>query len=151
MSELANGDLAPVGANTSHLREMAFKSAYVKYLIGASYTTLATWSPSKQGIRYSTTRHCSPFGTGTICNPKLVEKKTVRGIYRCETFALDAWGSTSTIGSYQLEGQKVAPFENASDVQRWGKQINFLTSPLRIRTPKDVYDNFQRQWWQGEA
>jgi hypothetical protein len=145
MSELANGDLTPIGSKTSHLREMAAKSAYVKYLIGARYTVLATWSPSKQGIRYNTRRHCNPFSTS--CHPRLVETKAVQGVYRCETFALDVWGSTSTVGSYQLVGQKVAPFESTSDVQRWGKQIQFLTSPIRIRTPKDTYDNFQRQWW----
>ncbi|WP_395027892.1 hypothetical protein [Comamonas odontotermitis] len=142
--EQPNGDLT-TNATNSGLREMAAKSAYLKYLIGASYTRLATFSSSKQGFRYSTTRLCNPFATS--CISTIIQEKAKRGTYRCETFALEAWASTSTKSGYQLMAQYVSSFQNQADIDKWGKQTSFLISPTRIRTPRDVYDNFKRQWW----
>ena len=142
--EQPNGELTTNAAN-SGVREMAAKSAYLKYLIGASYTRLATFSSSKQGYRYSTKKLCNPFATS--CIPTIIQEKAKRGIYRCETFALDAWASTSTKAGYPLMAQYVSSFQSQGDVDKWGRQLNFLISPTRIRTPRDTYDNFQRQWW----
>lgn len=142
--EQPNGDLTTNAAN-SGVREMVAKSAYLKYLIGASYTRLATFNSSKQGYRYSTTRLCNPFATS--CIPTIIQEKAKRGTYRCETFALEAWASTSTSSGYPLMAQFVSSFQSQRDVDKWGRQTRFLISPARIRTPRDTYDNFKRQWW----
>lgn len=145
LTELENGDLVTMIGPTSGIRKMAAASAYAKFLIGASYTLTANYSSSRQGVKYYTKRHCSPFAAN--CQPRQVEVKPVRGLYRCDTFVLDAWGGTSPAYANALVGARNSGFVNQNDVQKWDKQIQFLTSPLRIRTPKDAYDNLQRSWW----
>lgn len=145
LTELDNGDLVLMIGSTHGVREMAAKSAYVKFLIGAEYTTTAMSSPAKQGLKYYTRRHCFPFGSS--CQPRQIKTKPTRGIYRCDTFVLDAWGGTSSAYSNALVGIKAAPFESKNDIDKWHRQIDSLTSWDRVQTPKNVYDNMQRAWW----
>lgn len=145
LTELDNGNLVSMTGSTHGVREMAAKSAYVKFLIGAEYTAAAYFSPAKQGFSFYTRRHCSPFGSS--CQPRQVKIKPSRGLYRCDTFVLDAWGSTSSNYSNALVGTTTAPFENKNNINKWYRQIDFLTSWQRVQTPKNAYDNMQRAWW----
>lgn len=145
LTELENGDLVTMTGSTHGVREMAAKSAYVKFLIGAEYTATAQSSAAKQGYRYYSIRHCFPFGSS--CQPRQIKSKPTRGIYRCDTFVLDAWGGTSALYSNALSGIKAAPFENRSNLDKWYKHIDSLTSWYRLQTPKNVYDNMQKAWW----
>lgn len=145
LTELDNGDLVSMTGSTHGVREMVAKSAYVKFLIGAEYTATTTSSPAKQSIKYYTKRHCFPFASS--CQPRQIKTKPVRGIYRCDTFVLDAWGGTSSRHSNALAGMTTSPFENKNNIDKWYKQIDSLTSWHRLQTPKNVYDNMQRAWW----
>lgn len=140
-----------VGPSTSstlaygYTREIAAKSAYVYYLIGASYTRLADFSPAKQGHRYGTKACCSPFGSGP-CRDVWTEKKATRGVYRCETFVLHAWATSSIKSGYPTILQRVGAYENPAAVRHWDMQIAALLDKL-IRTPRHIYENMQMRWW----
>ena len=135
------------GTHTGGLRELAAKRAYLSYLIGASYTRLATYTSTKQGTRRYATETCNPFNTAA-CKPPLVTTKQTRGVYRCETFVMDSWAATGGTSSSAFISQSLyATFSPTPGryQERWRRQIDYITSLARIRTPATVFNSF-RYW-----
>lgn len=129
------------------IRELAAKRAYVSYLIGASYTRTAFYTETRQGTRRLATETCNPFAPPQSCNPPVVEVKPSRGTYRCETFVLHSYASTSMLSGSATVGQEIYTrlFENTEKKNtHWGNQISYLLSTLRVRAPSAVYENLGR-------
>ncbi|BCN40573.1 hypothetical protein ALDI51_38920 [Alicycliphilus denitrificans] len=134
--------ILPIQTHVGGLRELAAKRAYLSYLIGASYTRLATFTPTKQGTKRYQVELCSPFASQ--CNPPLVTVKASRGTYRCETFVMHSWAATSIHSEYAFHHQSLYGFENPKKAEKWGRQIDYIMSPLRIISPKAMYENFKK-------
>lgn len=124
------------------LRELAAKRAYLSYLIGASYTRLATFTPTTQGTRRYLTETCSPFATS--CNPPLQTVKATRGTYRCETFVMHSWAASDIYSQYAFYHQSLYGWNPEKKAEKWHKQMDYIMSPLRIVTPLTIYQNFLR-------
>lgn len=134
----------PLQTHVGGLRELAAKRAYLSYRIGASYTRLATFTPTAQGTNRYATEFCNPFAT--TCSPKLVTVKQSRGTYRCETFVMHSWAATIIDSEYSFLNMNLYGFGNLDKKSaRWRKQIDYITSNFRLRSPRHVYENL-KQW-----
>lgn len=142
-----NGVLYLLGnqTRTTWLQEMAARSAYVKYKIGASYTLSAYFTPARQGLSYWTKSFCSPFASQ--CQMTKVERKPIRGFYRCDGLVLDAWTSTAIRGGTPLLGQEIYAAPHQSVVDSWNRQMSYQIAWNRIITPANVHANLQQRNW----
>ena len=132
----AGGYQLPATEHVGGLKEIIAKRAYMYYLIGASYTRTAFFTAAVQGTKRYSTAHCSPFG-GTACAPKLIETKPIRGIYRCETFVMHVFASTSMGSGYATTNQRL--YGNAAtNSARWDSHISTLMN-FTSRAPVFVF------------
>ncbi|RYH49351.1 MAG: hypothetical protein EON54_15845 [Alcaligenaceae bacterium] len=122
-------------------REIAARRAYISYTIGASYTRLATYSPTYQGTGRYLTEFCNPL-TPAACKPALYEVKPQRGEYRCESFVFHSWAASAIGTNYGTVQQSLYWEGDSKRAADWDKQMNYIISPLRARYPRAIYDAF---------
>lgn len=123
------------------LREMATKAAYVRYLIGGTYTLTALSTDASQGSKNTTiTTICGVYSCTNHTNYS--SYKATPGVYRCDTFVLRAWSATAGLMKYS----ELALFTSAKAVERWEKHINHLSFGGTI-TPLTIYNRFKVAGW----
>ena len=78
---------------------MAAKAAYVRYLIGGTYTLTALSTDATQGSENTTiTTICGIYSCTNHTNRS--SYKATPGVYRCDTFVLRAWSATAGLMKY---------------------------------------------------
>lgn len=132
--------IAPGTRHVGPEREIAAKRAYVSYLIGASYTRLGSFTPTQQGTGRYAIETCNPFKKDQ-CRPPFIQTKPARGTYRCETFVMHSYAASAIGTGYSTPEQKIASW-NPNRPPEWDRQMQWMMSPARLRTPRTMYDNF---------
>lgn len=133
----------PQKTKTGPEREIAARRAYISYLIGASYTRLGTYTPTRQGTGRFATELCNPLSLNS-CRPPLYETKPQRGEYRCESFVFHSWAASAIGTGYGTVGQILYWEGDRKKAQQWDAQMNYIISPARVRYPRAIYDAFGR-------
>lgn len=82
-------------------RESIYLRAQQIQQLSASYTLTTQVVSALPEVQYYSTAHCNPFASG-VCDGiwKVVQKKP--GVYRCDTFTIEAYASSS-LSSHALK------------------------------------------------